>query len=570
MWNKDTSNGLESRKCRDRVISYLRGRGLDVGCGNEKVVATAIGVDKGGAGMGVFADLSRPNALAVFADSSMDYVFSSHCLEDFYDTEGILAEWWRVIKPGGYLVIYCPDKGYYPNIGVPGHNICHKHDFYWEDIWGIIEKYPNAEKVSASRHNEEDEYSWQLIVQKKFDTVPADQFIEPRRNTDACEFPVSCAGKKALVIRYGAIGDAIFMTPVVRQLKQDGYYVVVNTVPMEAEILRNNPNIDKFIIQERGAVPNKLIRIDEITPEKIAEDDQLSQHYAEISKGFDRVVNLNASIEGALLPLEGHPEFKESHEVRHAKFNKNYTDHTMEIAGYPDKKGCLPELFFTPAEEYLAQMFRKQYQHSFLMLVSLSGSSFHKTYPFIENVCRTVVNIHPDIRIVTVGDYGCRLLEWDGSNTISKSGEWEIRDSLMMTKYANLVFGCETGILNGASCYDTPKICLLSHSSRENLTKYWKNDYSLEPIGCDCHPCHQLHYTFGSCPQTKIGEYLDGAGVNQEVKTTSCMACYHPKRVIDRILEVYDKFWKPSKNRIVLPNQAGKICQPRLVPLKRQ
>ena len=167
-WSSETSKGYEASKCRYRVASYLQGLGLDVGCGNEKICKAAIGIDKGGKGADINIDLSANDSLAIFSDNYFDYVFSSHCLEDFYATEGILLEWWRVLKPGGHLILYGPDPKFYPRIGTPGCNPAHKHDLYWQDVWKIIKSFGNAKMISASRHNESNEYSWQLICKKTF------------------------------------------------------------------------------------------------------------------------------------------------------------------------------------------------------------------------------------------------------------------------------------------------------------------------------------------------------------------------------------------------------------------
>jgi ubiquinone/menaquinone biosynthesis C-methylase UbiE len=48
-----------------------------------------------------------------FRDSVLDYVFSSHCLEDFTDTQAVLREWARVLKPGGRIVLFLPDQQTY-------------------------------------------------------------------------------------------------------------------------------------------------------------------------------------------------------------------------------------------------------------------------------------------------------------------------------------------------------------------------------------------------------------------------------------------------------------------------
>ena len=142
---------------------------------------------------------------------------------------------------------------------------------------------------------------------------------------------------------------------------------------------------------------------------------------------------------------------------------------------------------------------------------------------------------------------------------------------MVMTKYADLVVGPETGILNAAGCFPTPKITLLSHSRHENLCKYWENDYCLAPEGAFCHPCHVLHYThapspnkctscdgsvheqdpsqakmhggrfsgFWSCPYTKTPA--------AEMEFPLCMAIgISPERLLKRILEVY-AIWKNQK-----------------------
>ena len=46
----------------------------------------------------------------------------------------------------------------------------------------------------------------------------------------------------------------------------------------------------------------------------------------------------------------------------------------------------------------------------------------------------------------------------------------------------DVVIGPETGVLNAASYIGLPhKIVMLSHSSKENLSKHWNNTTTLEP-----------------------------------------------------------------------------------------
>ena len=130
MWSAtNEKSGSEVSKCRHRVVSYLKGVGLDLGCGTEKICPTALGIDvRNGPNVDINIDLSANDALSMFSDGYFDYIFSAHLLEDFKCTEAVLTEWWRKIKVGGFLILYCPDADYYPRIGTPGSNVAHKKD----------------------------------------------------------------------------------------------------------------------------------------------------------------------------------------------------------------------------------------------------------------------------------------------------------------------------------------------------------------------------------------------------------------------------------------------------------
>jgi SAM-dependent methyltransferase len=53
--------------------------------------------------------IGEASSLAGIPDASYDVVLSSHCLEHSANALAALAEWTRVLKPGGTLVVVVPD-----------------------------------------------------------------------------------------------------------------------------------------------------------------------------------------------------------------------------------------------------------------------------------------------------------------------------------------------------------------------------------------------------------------------------------------------------------------------------
>jgi SAM-dependent methyltransferase len=64
------------------------------------------------------------------ADDSLDFVFSSHCLEHINDPHEALVNWMRILKPGGHLIVAVPDEDMYEQgVWPSSHNLGHRHSF---------------------------------------------------------------------------------------------------------------------------------------------------------------------------------------------------------------------------------------------------------------------------------------------------------------------------------------------------------------------------------------------------------------------------------------------------------
>lgn len=92
---------------------------LHVGCGQATIASMPPGFQDGNWGEVRF-DIDpavRPDVvgtitdMAGVADDSVDAIYSSHNIEHVYayEVQGVLAEFRRVLKPGGFAVITCPD-----------------------------------------------------------------------------------------------------------------------------------------------------------------------------------------------------------------------------------------------------------------------------------------------------------------------------------------------------------------------------------------------------------------------------------------------------------------------------
>jgi predicted SAM-dependent methyltransferase len=179
----------ETSQCRERLKIYCIGYGLDIGYGGDPIVPSAITVDLpkpytnvGGAPLNLGGDAMN---LYWFTNNCLDYVFSSHLLEDFdpKSTRDVLSEWLRVLKPGGHLILYLPDEQKYrkhcAETGQP-YNQNHKlENFSLEYVKSLLREISGIEIVHENPFCEN--YSFEMVI-KKIDSTTAfnvDKYRKP-------------------------------------------------------------------------------------------------------------------------------------------------------------------------------------------------------------------------------------------------------------------------------------------------------------------------------------------------------------------------------------------------------
>jgi ADP-heptose:LPS heptosyltransferase/predicted SAM-dependent methyltransferase len=507
VWRADGPQGHESAKVRFDVVPYMNGRVLDLGCGPDKVFPTAIGIDnKIDAklfGIQVHPDIPVDTCqrMPFLADHSADTVFSAHLLEHIVDYKAALAEWWRLVKVGGYLVLYLPHKEFYPNIGQPGANPDHKHDFVPEDIRIAM----RDAAVNVGR-------GWDLIVDEDRNGGNEYSFLQVYRKrgdrTTAIVPPAPRPEKSLAVVRLGAFGDALWASSLFEHWKREGWHITLYTQPQGETALRHDPNLDRIICQPLGLFD--------------FHDGKVSMWqtawWLHEEKKYDRFVNLIGAVERRLLPQPFDPDFYLPMEQRHRVMNRNYIEALHDWAGVPFEAGVSRQKFYPTAAEVATAAARRAQWDGPLVVINPAGSSLPKWWPHAQELADRLAK--EKVHSVIVGDL--RHVPFHGSEYVHVVGtEWPIRDVFAFAAMADVVVGTESACVN-AVAYEPPlKIVLMSHSTHENLTRDWTRTIAVEPDGLHCWPCHRIHADFTHCT---LSPEANGAACQAAVKADNVLA----------------------------------------------
>jgi ADP-heptose:LPS heptosyltransferase/predicted SAM-dependent methyltransferase len=487
VWDKNASYKAESKKIVWEVVPYLSGRGVDLGAGDFKILPHAMSVDNMNHeqfGFSIKPDVRVENAedLSVFGSQSMDFVYSSHLLEHLEHPAEALKEWWRILKPGGYLVLYLPHEDLYPKVGEDGANPDHKLNLNPDLVQSWMEQLPTWDLVQNETRNQNDEYSFLQVYRK------GDKF--PKGHSFSYKNPK--AEKRALVCRFGAFGDLMQASSVFAGLKDQGYEVTLMCQKPGVDVVLHDPNIDHFMILDRDQVPN---------------GDLLDFWKYQGSK-YDKFVNLSETVEGTLLGMGDRAVRWWPPQVRHAMMNKNYVEFQHAVAGVPHN----PQVRFhpTPEERAWARKERAKMKGKHVVMYSLAGSAIHKTWPGMDSIIASIMLHYPEVDVVLVGGKETAMLQggWENEPRVHLTcGKWSIRETLAFLSEVCLVIGPETGVLNAACQMDCFKVCFLSHSTWENLTRDWKNTEAVWSDNTKCRgrgdnavpACHLMHYSWEFC-----------------------------------------------------------------------
>lgn len=176
----ETTKARQRRITEAFFVKYCGGRGLDIGYGGDLLAVNCEGWD---------AEHGDAQHLKGLADLTYDFVYSSHTLEHIIDVELALKNWWRVLKNGGYLILYVPHRDLYEKKKIlPSYwNNDHKHFFLIDrdeapDTIGMIPVLQRSlsdyeivyakdcgegHTITAPEIHSDGEYSMEIVVRKK-------------------------------------------------------------------------------------------------------------------------------------------------------------------------------------------------------------------------------------------------------------------------------------------------------------------------------------------------------------------------------------------------------------------
>ena len=508
----DATGSADAAKIFHLAAPYARGKGLDIGGGASPCLPHMIGIDCGQAGV-VNAAVIEAASLRSFDDNSLDFIFSSHFLQrvEAKRVLGLLKQWARKLKQGGHLILYLPNAED-PQVGEqPAADTDRRWDIHAGDIERLLSKMPDIcgwQQLEGETRSGDGERSLFEVYRKH--AGPSAKALWERHPDGR---------KRCLVARWGAIGDCLVAGSVLKGLHEQGYHVTLNTSPLGELLLANSPYVNTYLVFEGGTLTQ----------------DQYDCYFQRIAERYDKVVNLDSTLEGLMLTRPGLPSFLYPPEARRFIFDKNYQEVAHYVAGVPVEPQ--DPFFPTAAENEWAAGGRAFMAPSEPCVVwAINGSGIHKVYPWVDLVAGWLAKAK--VHVVFSGDADAsRALEngilktlmedgVDSSYIHPCAGQWTVREAIAFARHADCVIGPETGLLHGVAMTAVAKVVYLSHSSPENLTKYWVNTTTLtpDPDRCPCYPCHQIHHWWDSCNK------------DEAQQVARCAASIAPDAVFDAVM----------------------------------
>ena len=141
---------------KGKALMCCKGNGIDIGAGAWPLE-----------GAKAIENIAEENAykLDKFVDASLDFVFSSHCLEHLDRWQDALKLWIKKLKPGGALFLYLPHESMI--MWRPGEVFGLQH--VWSPTWQILNPFLEScgMKILEYEGGRDRYWSFYIVAKKK-------------------------------------------------------------------------------------------------------------------------------------------------------------------------------------------------------------------------------------------------------------------------------------------------------------------------------------------------------------------------------------------------------------------
>lgn len=298
--------------------------------------------------------------------------------------------------------------------------------------------------------------------------------------------------KKVLVIRFSSIGDIVLTTPVIRNLKTNGYEVHYITKKQFKTVVENNPNIDTLhLIDNKHTLSSA---INELKKEQFDLIIDLHNNFRSFkvklalktkSYSFDKL-----NLKKLLLVRTGINLMPNKHIV------DRYLDTLKPLKFDLDNKGLdyyIPQKDNVDLNTILPEDFNKKYV-SYVIGGTYQGKRMpaHKIVEVINNSEAKFVLLGGK-EDVKNSDY--IIKNTNKNNAISLCGKINLNESASVIKQSNVVITNDTGLMHIASAFYKKIISLWGCTSPVlgmNPYKSHPESIEIEPLNLNRRPCSKL------------------------------------------------------------------------------
>lgn len=334
---------------------------------------------------------------------------------------------------------------------------------------------------------------------------------------------------RLLLIAYRAFGDWIYSIPILPFLFKK-YDVYLECNKKVSALVYDDPRFKEINIFDDTAFIEMVMKDNNFDKNKFLKE-HLQTVYNKVQP--DKVIDLSFSHENKTVASREQRQFFLSQKEREKIFGRwDYYSSVFDHIGMekPDNLE-FNSMYFSPQQIGFGERWRARHVSDFLVIIPPLGTTMQKFYPDMDHIILHIVNKYHNAYVYLMGDAGITEGSFGHNQIFDMTGKLSIKQSILMTKYADYVLGPETGLVAAAGMWGTPKTMLCNTCAIRQVAGMHENDYSLQS-NWECSPCHRGIYTEADCEDVK---YMEGKAYS------SCVSGFKKEDIYKIIELVYEK-----------------------------